>query len=51
MIKNTLKEVGRKFSRYFTTSQTHFSTEGNNLDQSDFYSELKYAQTNFGFVT
>lgn len=51
VIKNTLREVLRKLSGYFTASQSYFSTEGNNLDLCGLYSGLQHAQTNFEFVT
>lgn len=34
VVENTQKEVWRNLSRYLATSQSHFSTEENNLDLS-----------------
>lgn len=42
VIENTLKEVWRNLSRYFGTSQSHFSREGNDLDLSGLCYGLQY---------
>lgn len=51
VIENTLKEVWGNLSRYFVTSQSHFSTEGNDLDLSGLCSGLQYESRNFIFIT